>query len=256
MIKFFRKIRYELTRENKTSRYLKYAIGEIILVVFGILIALQINNWNEERKANIAENKALVALKNEFESNIRRLQFICEDRESAYTDRLRYWNLITNPLIPIETKLEAYPEGFFGGTWAVQNTVLNGLVNSGQIDNIKNDTLKNLLTSWPDKVKFWNDDEDKWQATKVELSNYLKTRLRRVPSFTSEGKRWQSNAENFRNEKESQISSFINELEYQNLIANNIHRLYIQTHQCDGLIATYQKIISNLNNEIKRRNIK
>ncbi|KPQ08630.1 MAG: hypothetical protein HLUCCX10_17225, partial [Algoriphagus marincola HL-49] len=50
MIKFFRKIRQQLLTENKFSKYLLYAIGEIILVVIGILIALQINNWNEERK--------------------------------------------------------------------------------------------------------------------------------------------------------------------------------------------------------------
>ena len=47
MIKFFRNIRQSLIMENKTSKYLKYAIGEILLVVIGILIALQINNWNE-----------------------------------------------------------------------------------------------------------------------------------------------------------------------------------------------------------------
>ena len=50
MIQFFRKIRQSLIMENNTSKYLKYAIGEIILVVIGILIALQINNWNEHRK--------------------------------------------------------------------------------------------------------------------------------------------------------------------------------------------------------------
>ncbi|NNC44454.1 MAG: hypothetical protein HKN99_01055 [Winogradskyella sp.] len=50
MIKFFRKIRYNLMEQNKTGKYFKYAIGEIILVVIGILIALQINNWNEQRK--------------------------------------------------------------------------------------------------------------------------------------------------------------------------------------------------------------
>jgi hypothetical protein len=52
MIKFFRKIRQKLLSENKFSKYLIYAVGEIILVVIGILIALQINNWNEKRKAN------------------------------------------------------------------------------------------------------------------------------------------------------------------------------------------------------------
>ena len=53
MIKFFRKIRYALMTNNKTAKYLTYAIGEIILVVIGILIALQINNWNEDRKNSI-----------------------------------------------------------------------------------------------------------------------------------------------------------------------------------------------------------
>lgn len=52
MIKFFRHIRQNLIMENKTSKYFKYAIGEIILVVIGILIALQINNWNENRLQN------------------------------------------------------------------------------------------------------------------------------------------------------------------------------------------------------------
>ncbi|NNF86681.1 MAG: hypothetical protein HKM26_09010, partial [Winogradskyella sp.] len=50
MKKFFRKIGFDLMEKNKTGKYVKYAFGEIILVVFGILIALSINNWNENRK--------------------------------------------------------------------------------------------------------------------------------------------------------------------------------------------------------------
>jgi len=50
MIKFFRKIRQKLLQENRVSKYLIYAIGEIVLVIIGILIALQVNNWNEQRK--------------------------------------------------------------------------------------------------------------------------------------------------------------------------------------------------------------
>lgn len=59
MIKFFRKIRQNLLMENKTGKYLKYAIGEIVLVVIGILIALQINNWNELRKTKEKEKVIL-----------------------------------------------------------------------------------------------------------------------------------------------------------------------------------------------------
>ena len=70
MIKFFRKIRRQLVSENKFSKYLIYAIGEIVLVVIGIFIALQLNNWNEIRKESNAElelyNSILEDLKSEF----------------------------------------------------------------------------------------------------------------------------------------------------------------------------------------------
>ena len=69
MIKFFRKIRQNLLMENKTGKYFKYAIGEIVLVVIGILIALSINNWNENRKDRLIEkqilDEMLTSLKND-----------------------------------------------------------------------------------------------------------------------------------------------------------------------------------------------
>ena len=70
MIKFFRHIRKTLLMENKTSKYLKYAIGEIILVVAGILIALQINNWNEARKISNLEIDIIKELKNNLDSDL------------------------------------------------------------------------------------------------------------------------------------------------------------------------------------------
>ena len=62
MIKFFRKIRQKLLSENKFSKYLIYAIGEIILVVIGILIALQFNNYNEQHKHLQAINETITAI--------------------------------------------------------------------------------------------------------------------------------------------------------------------------------------------------
>ena len=63
MIKFFKNIRKTNLKEGKTGRYLKYAFGEIILVVIGILIALQINNWNELRKQKIVERQVYTYIK-------------------------------------------------------------------------------------------------------------------------------------------------------------------------------------------------
>ena len=63
MIKFFRKIRHELIAKNKTGKYIKYAVGEIVLVVIGILIALSINNWNEDKKLKAVEINILKGIK-------------------------------------------------------------------------------------------------------------------------------------------------------------------------------------------------
>ena len=70
MIKFFRKIRYDLMEKNKTGKYLKYAIGEIVLVVIGILIALSINNWNEHQKILNNEEELIISLKEEVTNTI------------------------------------------------------------------------------------------------------------------------------------------------------------------------------------------
>ena len=69
MIKIFRRFRHKLLSENKLSKYLIYALGEIVLVVIGILIALQINNLNEQRIQKNLEQNYLRSLKKEFENN-------------------------------------------------------------------------------------------------------------------------------------------------------------------------------------------
>jgi hypothetical protein len=74
MLKFFRKIRQQLLAESKFSKYLIYALGEIVLVVIGILIAVQINDWNEDRKAGIRELKVLKNLKEDIRHNASRLK--------------------------------------------------------------------------------------------------------------------------------------------------------------------------------------
>jgi hypothetical protein len=85
MIKFFRKIRYDLMEKNKTGKYFKYAIGEIVLVVIGILIALQVSNWNQLRIEQNSMNAYYAKLANTLENDIKEL------RES--TDRLKSYGV-------------------------------------------------------------------------------------------------------------------------------------------------------------------
>lgn len=120
MIKFFRKIRQKLLQENRFNKYLLYAIGEIVLVVIGILIALQINTWNQQRIENIFERKILneilsdtdedinqmkIALKAINESNLAYKHIInAFEKDLSYRDSmdvhfayaLRFWSLSPN----------------------------------------------------------------------------------------------------------------------------------------------------------------
>ena len=69
MITFFRKFRQKLLAQNRVTRYLAYAVGEILLVVIGILIALQVNNWNEERKNNKIREVFRSSLKKDLQAD-------------------------------------------------------------------------------------------------------------------------------------------------------------------------------------------
>jgi hypothetical protein len=105
MIKFFRKIRQKMLTENKFSKYLLYAIGEILLVMIGILLALQVNNWNENRKLRINEISSLKEVRRNLDQNItqqkrslesdsiifrngKKLIDILKDENSIYHDSL------------------------------------------------------------------------------------------------------------------------------------------------------------------------
>ncbi len=252
MLRFFRQIRQRLLTDNKFSKYLLYAVGEILLVVIGILIALQIDNWNEERKASIAEDKALIALKNEFEGNIQRFKFICEARKNAETGLRAYYELISSDTVPLQTKAKARRRAGFGGRWSVQNTVLNGLVNSGAIENIKNDSLKILLTRWPSLVNLWNDEEDKWRNLRAKIGDYLMPRLRSSVPRSSDGF-WNYFPNNTESELDGQMLSFVNQLEYQNYIAKDISQLHIQSLNCSRIFEDYNKIMRYLNVEINSK---
>lgn len=83
MMKFFRKVRKSLLPAGKTGKFLQYAIGEIVLVVIGILIALQINNWNENRKDNQLVRNYLEGIKSDLEKDIIQVDDILNDHINA-----------------------------------------------------------------------------------------------------------------------------------------------------------------------------
>ncbi|WP_052461167.1 DUF6090 family protein [Psychroserpens mesophilus] len=149
MIKFFRKIRQNLLSEGKTGKYLKYAVGEIVLVVIGILIALQINNWNQNSNRNKLELEALINLKEDFDFNLTELRHI----DSVNTRNIKSCLIILNHTgkrYKEDFIVEKYLSDAAGSPdYAAKNGFLNDLVSSGNLGLIKNNALRNLLSSWP-----------------------------------------------------------------------------------------------------------
>ena len=90
MTRFFKNIRKKLATENKVGAYLRYAIGEILLVVIGILIALQVSNWNEQRKAKIIENNFFEDVLQDLKKDQQRLSYyeLFHTKRASYLDTL------------------------------------------------------------------------------------------------------------------------------------------------------------------------
>jgi hypothetical protein len=156
MIKLFRKIRQNLLTENKFSKYLIYAIGEIILVIIGILIALSINNWNEKNKLKSSEQNLLKDLKVEVSDNIEALDEVISEHEKSYVAAQEIQKLFDNReafnKMSETTFSELHRKMGQNWTYDPNNGILNSIVSSGQIKDISNKELKYLLASIKDKT--------------------------------------------------------------------------------------------------------
>ncbi|QBA63974.1 DUF6090 family protein [Muriicola soli] len=155
MIKFFRKIRQNLLSQGKTGMYLKYAIGEIILVVIGILIALQINNWNEQRNESKEERLILLNLKEDFVYNQRILDSLVGRHIEIKELQISILNYTGKKPKPVtENEFNIILETLYHmGEFYPKKGALNDLINSGRLKIIKNQRLRNSLSSWPPVVE-------------------------------------------------------------------------------------------------------
>ncbi|WP_144374453.1 DUF6090 family protein [Winogradskyella sp. PG-2] len=155
MIKFFRKIRQNLLMENKTGKYFKYAIGEIILVVIGILIALQINNWNQERLFSNEEKIILKNIHTEFSENKIALKLGLEENNQGSNASITLLNLVGQKREFIQQhNLDSLMYVMLEtGSFRPSENTISDLLQSGKLQLIRNERLKNLLYKWTRNLK-------------------------------------------------------------------------------------------------------
>lgn len=190
MLKFFRRVRHQLIDEAEQSealtersskrvgrpkRYLMYGIGEIFLVVVGILIALQINNWNENKKTTRLEEKYLELLKKEFSYNLERLEEVIIGNQKK-GDRALELSQYTGPGQPQLSKAEFTALFFRVINDEVQyrpsNGVLEEILSSGKLTIFSDQSLRTSLSSWNGilfKVRFQEQELAKYRYALIDM---------------------------------------------------------------------------------------
>lgn len=157
MLRFFRKIRFNLMSNNKITKYILYALGEIILVVIGILLALFINQESEKNKLADQELDILVNLKQEFDNNLlaaKRSQELNKEKLEGQQVFLNFIDSDTLETASGETYFKLMV-GTIGNTLDVryENGKLQELLFSGRLRLISNDSVRGALSGWEKTMK-------------------------------------------------------------------------------------------------------
>jgi hypothetical protein len=248
MIKFFRKISQNLLSENKTGKYFKYAIGEIVLVVIGILIALSINNWNEQRKMNSQEQELLEGLKIEFTANLKRLDKVLQLHKNSIesaNEIMTYFN----------EDISGIPEAKFDSLlFHIQNVwtfnprkgLLNSVITSGQINLISNVELKTQLASFEDMV---NDIEEETREMSLLGANFYSI----TNEYINIGKQNALGYKIFINEGfQSDYNRFFKDIRAYNNINNEISWSYDLLDEEIEIMQSIERIIELITEELNK----
>lgn len=168
-MKIFKPIKMNFFTQKKTKQYLLYAIGEIILVVVGILIALQINNQNQIRLSKKEEIKTLKSLRGALKNNLAEFVSIYENQTIRYESLQK--SLVLNTKDFTTSDLD-YLIGLNSTSYTYNPSlgIYNAIINSGKIELISNDSLKNNISKLKDKMLDYQEEEE-------EVANFTRQYL-------------------------------------------------------------------------------
>jgi len=171
MLRFFRNIRKQLAAENKVAKYLRYAVGEILLVVIGILIALQINNWNEYRKERNLEQEYYFKFLEDLNQDAEHIKGLIEGNEARIKSSNELIHLLQqkNPKRKqvVNKMAEATSKTTF--TFKPSMAAFEDLKSSGNLKIIKDLFIKNKLINYYSKLEGLIDVVDKNSEAAVAL---------------------------------------------------------------------------------------
>jgi len=252
MIKFFRKIRQKMLTENKFSKYLLYAIGEVVLVVIGILIALSINNWNENKKAKASHLLLYQNLSSDFSNRLIELEELQTYRLIGLDAANTLNNLIIANEIPanksyLDSLLVTLDHSYIFND---EFRTLDMLFNTGLINEIENKSLKSSLLQWPVILQENMERTNMLFINAEKIYDDLSEHVNYREIYSQLGLKF--NVPKFRKSNISNYSlSLFNNKKFENLLVRRITLLYISKDENQILIENTEKIIQLLNEELK-----
>jgi len=150
MINFFRKTRKKMADDNRPLKYMRYAIGEIVLVMIGILLALQVNNWNEKRKNNVIKQSIIENLIVDLKMDIENLEAFNTINTNAEKEGLYLASFLDNTLNDIDTLrlINSIVICGYIPNRSIISSTYNDLINSNNINLFNDVKLKRLLDEY------------------------------------------------------------------------------------------------------------
>ncbi|WP_430467618.1 DUF6090 family protein [Winogradskyella ouciana] len=241
MIKFFRQIRFKLMETGKTGKYLKYAIGEIILVVIGILIALQFNNWNTDMQTKEVQIKYLNEIANNLKADLEDVRFNIDFNET----RLNASRIVLNSLnnnVTYSDSLDVYYGSLLYTTRSVVNYSAYETLKSKGLEIVTNDSLRKAITKlysfyYQNVIDFEIQDDHamQYQIVMPTVLSRIEVRKKDNNSITGEQLGKPINFETLKNDVEFKNAIVMNE-DLRVYMLNNYRQLEQNILECTGLI--------------------
>lgn len=256
MISLFRKIRHKLLVQNRVTRYLAYALGEILLVVIGILIALQVNTWNEERKSRKAETNFYSAILDELEKDKAKI----DQLNTFYSHRIEVltWLLarVRNPELAINGKEfgQNVEPLYYNETAISFDATFDASKSSGAFNQFKNKALLKQIIQYYSEFRMIEDVmtstlrliEDEFEPLMAPLpKNYLSGSSSTLVIAEGENKFFYEHLSQVKDQRninpDPVIQSFLQKPEFESYLVGDLGRAF---HSIARLSNRLQKIDS------------
>ncbi|MCO4821830.1 MAG: hypothetical protein KC469_07165 [Flavobacteriaceae bacterium] len=228
--------------ENKTGKYFKYAIGEILLVVIGIMIALQINNWNENRKLAVKSYNYLQRLQEDIESVSKGVNSSIKASERKYHQALLALNALeAKELLPSQQEaFDKHLKEYFQFEITIQNTTaFNEMVSSGDLGLIKNKWLRTAFADMSDERNFIievnQSNHDGYKNNMELIRKHIRYNIQNVDTDSSRAK----------------VNYDFNAMANDELFINQISNQVYTWHDVLRIYKHYERRVNNVKDSIQ-----